>query len=371
MNRRGGGRTFQEAVVLVTGDPEGVGYEPRLHALKIAPSTVSAPAWDPDGIYRLAAAGNRIELQVHTEAGWQPADLHKPNQREATQDMPNDEIKTLTRSILFMDVTGWSKLKGNEIRSYVTKGLPHLAQRIKNSGFLNTWGDAIVATFEDAKSAAESGLGIRDFFKQGYETDGIASGLSCRISLHLGEVMICGNVLTNRQDIFGHAVHVAARLEPATAPGHVFCTKAFADLLEAVDGLAPKAWPLGSRNLPKGFGQTEVFVVTHTNESDPRPSLQLSDAAPTPAPAPAPVAMSSQTAILYLIGWVKAGPPTGKPIRFDELDTELKIPPGSSNKFLGGALSSCAGWSIAHASEDAFILEHKISYDHSINRRII
>ena len=182
--------------------------------------------------------------------------------------------KTKTASILFMDVSGWSKLTAHAIYEYVTKAMPELAKEIKGNDFINTWGDAIVATFGSAKDAAESALRIKALFAQGYPHAGIAEGLTCRISLHAGEVILCENPLKGGEDIFGDAVHMAARLEPATAPGHVFCTSTFATLLNGVSGIAPKALPLPNKlRLPKGYAEIEAFVVTWRGDPDPRPGL--------------------------------------------------------------------------------------------------
>jgi class 3 adenylate cyclase len=213
----------------------------------------------------------------------------KAHESAASVERHSMELKTKTRSILFMDVSGWSKLSAHTIHEYVTKAMPVLAKQISGQDFMNTWGDAIVATFDSAKEAAESALRIKAFFSQSYPHQGVAQGLSCRISLHTGEVILCENPLRGGEDIFGDAVHKAARLEPVTAPGHVFCTDAFASHLKGVEGVAPKAWLLASKlQLPKGYGEVEASVVTWIGDPDPRPGLAefLDSKVATPAQAP-------------------------------------------------------------------------------------
>ncbi|WP_437623174.1 adenylate/guanylate cyclase domain-containing protein [Sorangium sp. So ce1151] len=189
---------------------------------------------------------------------------------------PKETIMTMTgtRSILFMDVSGWSKLTMVDIKRYVESALPKLNPLLADADFLNTWGDAIVATFNSANQAAQAALKIRDFFTQSTVEQGVPEGLVCRISLHQGEILLCENALTGTRDIFGHAVHVAARLEPATAPRQIFCTDSFARALQDIGGLGPKAWYLGSLVLPKKFGEIVASVVTWPNEADPTPGLQ-------------------------------------------------------------------------------------------------
>jgi class 3 adenylate cyclase len=196
---------------------------------------------------------------------------------------------TVTLSILFMDLAGWSKLKTPQIATYLEKALPKLSDKIRafHSTHLNTWGDAVVATFASAAAAANCALDVRDFFRRAAESDGVPRGLVPRVSLHLGEVIIATNPLLGKEDIFGEAVHLAARLEPVTARGQVFCTEALANALMAVAGTAPVAHPMGEVDLPKGFGQVKVFAVTGPNEDAP--------AAPANQGSPPAVATGEET----------------------------------------------------------------------------
>lgn len=182
--------------------------------------------------------------------------------------------KTASVNILFLDLVGWSKLDPNQMVNYIEKALPRLGEVVAKfrCTHQNTWGDALVATFTSAKDAAECALDIRDMFRRTSENAGIVKGLVPRISLHQGEVIIAHNPLIGREDIFGDAVHLTARLEPVTPKGQVYCTKAFADALDALSGIAAEAHQVGTIELPKGFGKVEVYLVTGPNE-EPSPSL--------------------------------------------------------------------------------------------------
>jgi class 3 adenylate cyclase len=117
-----------------------------------------------------------------------------------------DDLKTELRAILFLDVTGWSKLSAAEIRSYVTGGIPKLLEQLSTATFKNTWGDSIVATFHSAREAAECALDIRDFFRRTPESEGVPVGLVPRIALHVGEVFTAYNPLIEREDVFGDSL---------------------------------------------------------------------------------------------------------------------------------------------------------------------
>jgi class 3 adenylate cyclase len=324
-----------------------------------------------------------VERQLKRLSVFAPADASGPTMEQgmttkvtalgmepgATEGPKATETKTETRSILFLDVTGWSKLSADDINRYVTAGMPKIAALIKNSSFLNTWGDAIVATFGSAKDAAESALEIRDFFKKGYPADGIKAGLSCRISLHVGEVMICDNAILGRKDIFGQAVHVAARLEPATRRGHVFCTKAFADRLKEVEGLAPKPWSLGVRQLAKNFGSEEVFVVTWANDDDPTPGIPPEEP-PAAKPAGPAVADSTDTILLRLKEWlnVNSEDASKRSIPFSDVDEKMNLPAGAASEHLETMLANArsergSGYKIDHRSATEFMLKYERARD--------
>jgi class 3 adenylate cyclase len=176
-------------------------------------------------------------------------------------------------SILFLDIHGWSKLDERGIIQYVSNALPRIGRFLEESGSgnVNTWGDAIVATFDSATTAAQTALEIQRYFEEGGLD--LPPGIRCRISLNAGDVVVHYNALTKRDDIFGDAVHLAARLEPVTIPGYIFCSERFA---ESLTNLGPKAWPLSELvSLPKGYGDVRVCVVTRRNAIDPRPGLAL------------------------------------------------------------------------------------------------
>ena len=264
-------REFKDFVRLVSS-PKSEEYKTYLSALKANEHlNCPSPSWDSDGVYRLAVASRKLVIQKLASGSWEEADLSTPIEAAKTSGVgASEEIITKTKSILFMDVSGWSKLTAPDIHAYATKGLIALKEQLGGYDFINTWGDSVVATYDSAKTAAENALCIQSFFNNSYPASGVSSGLICRVSLHVGEVISCRNALLDKLDIFGAAVHVAARLEPVTKPGAIFCTKDFADRLKEVQGLAPKAWLLGPLDLDKGFGRVEVFVLTGPNAPDPR-----------------------------------------------------------------------------------------------------
>jgi len=215
---------------------------------------------------------------VSSEPGVADAD------RKERKDHNVQPLSTRTLNILFMDLSGWSKLTGLQLAGYLEKALPELDKLVKRhaAAHVNTWGDALIATFGSAKDTAECALDIRDFFRRTPESGGIPKGLAPRVAMHVGEAFIAYNPLLGRTDIFGHAVHLAARLEPVAGKGELACTKEFAVALDAIKGFGPVAHPRGTIELPKGFGRIEIFAVTGPGEdAPPAPVLEDPSMKPT------------------------------------------------------------------------------------------
>lgn len=202
-------------------------------------------------------------------------------------------LETEVRSILFLDLAGWSKLRPFQVAHYLEVGFPRVADLVaaKKPTHCNTWGDAIVATFASVRVAAQCALDVRDFFRRASDLDGVPAGLEPRIALHVGEVLVAHNPVLGRADVFGDAVHLAARLEPVTARGAVYCTEAFARSLGEIADLGPAAHPAGRATLPKGFGEVAVYVVTGPGEHPPIPATS-----PPPSAAAAREAVPGDSA---------------------------------------------------------------------------
>jgi len=194
-----------------------------------------------------------------------------------------DDIRSV--AIMFLDAVGWSKLEAADIKKFVIRMFPEIQKLLSSAQDRNTWGDAVVATFASETEAAKVALAIRDLF-QASGDDVLPRGLKVRIALHRGQVMHLDNVVRGTKDIFGHAVHVAARLESVTAEGQVFCTTDVARALRDVQGMGPRAHRLGEIAFPKGFGVHEVFVVTRNNEPAPHVAFEFPDFAAPNAKVP-------------------------------------------------------------------------------------
>jgi class 3 adenylate cyclase len=321
-----------------------------------------SPPWDAGGIYRLVVESGVIVIQKLVSGTWVKAETDAPvKAAKSSSNATDDPLSSKTRSILFMDVSGWSKLSASEIHAYASKGLQALSKRLEGHDFINTWGDSIVATFESAKTAAEMALRIQDFFATSYPESGVSSGLTCRVSLHLGEIICCRNALRNELDVFGEAVHLAARLEPVTAPGAIFCTQAFADRLREIHGSAPKAWPLGELELAKGFGRVEIFAVTGPNAQDPRGLYGQTSSESSEVSGLNNVYLPDESARTRLRGWLNKLPErrSGEAIALNEIDTNCRLQAGQTFRLISGVVPGGEGaWNLEDLTEHDVILRY-------------
>ena len=352
-----------EDILRIVSSPGSTAYEAYASGISVAGYLdCPSPPWDAGGIYRLVAESGHIVIQKLVSGIWVKAEIDAPIKAAKTySNGADDTFSSKTRSILFMDVSGWSKLPASEIHAYATKGLQALSQRLEGYDFINTWGDSIVATFESAKTAAEMALRIQEFFANSYPESGVSSGLTCRVSLHLGEIICCRNALRNEYDVFGEAVHVAARLEPVTATGAIFCTQAFADRLHEVQGSAPKAWPLGQLELAKGFGRVEVFAVTGPNAQDPRSLYGQLSSETGKVSVLKDVPLPDESARIRLKGWLNKLPVrrSGEAIALIEIEANCGLQAGQAFRMISGVVPGGeGGWNLEDLTEDDVILKY-------------
>ncbi|WP_407522735.1 adenylate/guanylate cyclase domain-containing protein [Methylobacterium oryzisoli] len=153
-------------------------------------------------------------------------------------------------AILFMDVEGFSALDPGEKARIVEIlwGVAALRIRGEDVAVCNTWGDAVMAVFNDPNAALHCAF---DFVKSLQ-----AVSLRGRVGLSYGRVLLKYNPLRNRDDVVGRSVDEAARLEPlvkeAGDNAAVLVTAPFDDLPD-LDRSSFRFFPIRLR-LRKGVG---------------------------------------------------------------------------------------------------------------------
>lgn len=187
-------------------------------------------------------------------------------------------------SLLFLDVKGYSQLRSDrQFEIFFEIALQGMSEEVKKHGplYTNSWGDAILAVFDNQIKAARCALDIRDYFrKTNWESVGLDEALNPRIALHTGSVFFGHDPIQGRDGIAGHNVNLAARIEPVTPPGEVWASDSFAvSLREELNAERDKTiilYLVGPTDLAKKWGIRELYCIRRSLEPTYRP-VQLQD----------------------------------------------------------------------------------------------
>ncbi|MBM3274990.1 MAG: adenylate/guanylate cyclase domain-containing protein, partial [Candidatus Sericytochromatia bacterium] len=180
-----------------------------------------------------------------------------------TADPPDFQQRVM--AMLFADAVGYSQLNEEQIPIFVREFLgsvAHLLDRSPHKPVMkNTWGDAVFFVFEGIENAGALALDLRDRIRG---TDWVAHGLpermNLRIALHAGPVYGFTDPVTAHPNFSGTHVSMAARIEPITPPGEVYCSEPFA-VLAATRGVTAFACDhVGRTPLAKKYG---IFPTYH------------------------------------------------------------------------------------------------------------
>jgi tetratricopeptide (TPR) repeat protein len=183
----------------------------------------------------------------------------------------------IIKSMMFSDLSGYSKLQDEHIPSFLDF-LEKLNAAIEKVGVslesLNTWGDAVFAVAGSAIKIADFGLQYCDIIESlGKKYPEFPFPIKARISLHSGPVFLAQDPFIKKVNFYGGHINRAARLEPVTAVGQVYATQQFIALLYGETNDERNEYIqkglkyyekysteyVGVVSLAKSFGQQEVY----------------------------------------------------------------------------------------------------------------
>jgi HEAT repeat protein/class 3 adenylate cyclase len=188
---------------------------------------------------------------------------------------PNHSFESHLAALLFADVKGYSTLSEHQLQRFFKLVLPEIARVVQDRDpfYVNSWGDAVVAAFDDTRPAATSALALRDLFA-GFDWSGSElPQLTVRCALHAGHLYTGQDPFSGAGGIVGTQVVLAARVEPVILPGHVWATDTFVVLLQQHDHPEIAFDDLGERPLAKEWGAKKLYRIRRSNETPELPTL--------------------------------------------------------------------------------------------------
>lgn len=186
--------------------------------------------------------------------------LLKQLAREKLENSPISGTLDKFMVVCFFDLKGSTGHDANEEKETISTFWRLGDAEIPNQGgqYLNTWGDAIVACFDDVNVAIRASINFIAYLNQ--------NKLPCRAGINIGRIWVRHNPITKRNDIGGSEVHLAERIQSATPPGTVcisgnvrYCDKLDRTLfrIEPITVTLKKA----TREHPAG-SDLQVFSIT-------------------------------------------------------------------------------------------------------------
>ncbi len=169
-------------------------------------------------------------------------------------------------SMLFADAVGFSKLSESQIPVFVERflgGVRAVMDRQAHAPLTcNTWGDGLYFTFDSVSQANDFALDLSDFVNaMDWTSHGLPAEMSLRIALHAGPAFAMLDPVTQRQGFTGSHVSRAARIEPVTPPGYVYCSEAHAALVALEKNAAYHCEFVGNLPFAKNYGVFPTYSM--------------------------------------------------------------------------------------------------------------
>jgi adenylate cyclase len=129
-------------------------------------------------------------------------------------------LKRKLTTILFADAEGYSALMsadeaGTLDRLQRCRSMMHSLFERREGRQVNTWGDAVIAEFASPVEAVRCAVEIQDALSGENRDLPKSRQMRFRIGINLGDVMV------DRDDLYGDGVNIAARLQGLAEPGGI------------------------------------------------------------------------------------------------------------------------------------------------------
>ena len=170
-------------------------------------------------------------------------------------------------SMLFADAVGFSKLSEAQIPPFVERFLGGVREAMDRQAHapltVNTWGDGLFFTFESVIHANEFALDLSELVNAtNWKEFGLPAELNLRIALHAGPAFEILDPVTRNKGFTGTHVSRAARIEPVTPPGYVYCSESHASLVALENNDSYHCEFVGNMPYAKNYGVFPTYSLT-------------------------------------------------------------------------------------------------------------
>jgi class 3 adenylate cyclase/TolB-like protein len=187
--------------------------------------------------------------------------------------MAEENVTHQLAAIVYADVSGYSRLtEADEIGTHrqLSASLDLIADRIRNAAgeVVHYAGDAVLARFQSVVAATNCAIGIQNAIGTLCAELAEDKRLLFRIGINLGEVIV------DRNDIYGDGVNVAARLESLAVPGGI-CISEFV-FQQVQDKVDAQFEDIGEQKLKNIERPVQVYRIVPESDSSSDNVLRIS-----------------------------------------------------------------------------------------------
>jgi TolB-like protein/class 3 adenylate cyclase len=189
----------------------------------------------------------------------------------------SDRFDRKLAAILHADVHGYTRLIDQDTAGTVVR-LTRLLSLIRSlagdygGSVVNTAGDSLLALFPSAAQAVDFAVEMqREVAKEAVWSSG-QEPIAFRIGISVGETIAAEN------DLHGHGINLAARIQALAAPGGICVTDTVQRLIHANPELSMRS--IGLQQLKNIAAPVEVFVIERLSPETPLVELPIRQPAP-------------------------------------------------------------------------------------------
>lgn len=174
--------------------------------------------------------------------------------------------KRVIRSVLFGDFKGFSRLRDEHIKLFLTTVMQPVAEVLDRYGqhviVRNTWGDGLFLVLDDAVNGARCALDLQERLRSvDLEAAGLPADMGLRLGGHTAPLVSVYDPVLKAPMEMGRGLTRAARIEPRTPTGEVYVTAAFAALLRLDPDCGVTPEYVGHLSTAKNFETTPMYLL--------------------------------------------------------------------------------------------------------------